>query len=270
MSTRQNPPSITATAFDCPHCGAFTSQRWLQPFIKEINVNTRTPSLPNEETKKDLQEDKKLSQETRNELLKIYDNFQSGLAFLEHDKNGTYVYDTVHNLYLSQCYNCKRITIWVHDKLIFPPLRSGVSPNSDLPEEIMNDFEEARSILNLSPRGAAALLRLAVQKLCAFLGEKGKNIDEDIASLIAKGLNPLVQQSLDIVRVIGNEAVHPGTIDIKDDRDTAIQLLQIVNIIAEQMLTHPKTIKTMYELLPEGKRKAIDNRNERALDNGKK
>lgn len=116
----------------------------------------------------------------------------------------------------------------------------GQQPSADLPDQIVQDFDEARSILNYSPRGAAALLRLSVQKLCAFLGVKGKKIDEDIASHVAKGLNPLVQKSLDVVRVIGNEAVHPGTIDLKDDRETALRLLELVNIIAEQMISHLK------------------------------
>ncbi len=101
-------------------------------------------------------------------------------------------------------------------------------PNPDLPDHIIRDYEEARGILRDSPRGAAALLRLCVQKLCMHLGEKGKNIDDDIASLVSKGLNPLVQKSLDIVRVIGNEAVHPGVIDLNDDRDTASQLLILI------------------------------------------
>ena len=104
----------------------------------------------------------------------------------------------------------------------------------------------------------------AYRSFAAFLGEKGKNIDDDIASLVAKGLNPLVQRSLDVVRVVGNEAVHPGSLDLRDDRDTALQLLSLVNLIAEQMITHPKAIQAMYEKLPEGKRAAIEQRNERA------
>ncbi|WP_424033423.1 DUF4145 domain-containing protein [Methylocella sp.] len=49
-----------------------------------------------------------------------------------------------------------------------------------------------------------------MQKLCVELGEKGKNIDDDIANLVKKGLSPELQQALDILRVIGNEAVHHG------------------------------------------------------------
>lgn len=114
------------------------------------------------------------------------------------------------------------------------------------------DYEEAGTILNLSPRGAAALLRLAIQKLCAALGEKGKNIDDDIASLVNKGV--------DAVQVIGNEAVHPGTLDLRDDRDTTRKLFDLVNIIAEQMISIPKHIEEVYAKIPEEKRKAIDKR----------
>jgi hypothetical protein len=146
------------------------------------------------------------------------------------------------------------------NKLVFPPLREGPEPNPDLPASVRKDYEEAGTILNLSPRGAAALLRLAIQKLCIELGEKGKTIDDAIASLVQKGLSPLVQKALDAVRVVGNEAVHPGTIDLKDDKETATQLFKAVNIIAEQMISNPKHIEELYRKLPEEKKKAIDKR----------
>jgi len=174
-----------------------------------------------------------------------------------------YVYYDIENLHLSKCYNYNKVAVWVHGSLLFPKEKSGINPNQDLPEEIIHDFDEARSIISESPRGAAALLRLCIQKLCIHLGEKGKSIDEDIASLVTKGLNPLVQKSLDIVRVIGNEAVHPGIIDLNDNRDIANELLSLINSIADQMLSHPKNIEALYEKLPENKRKAIEKRDKK-------
>jgi len=66
---------------------------------------------------------------------------------------------------------------------------------------------------------------------------------------------------LDIVRVIGNEAVHPGVIDLNDDRETASQLLILINSIADQMISHPKKVEELYGKLPENKREAIEKRN---------
>jgi hypothetical protein len=97
------------------------------------------------------------------------------------------------------------------------------------------------------------------------LGEGGKNLDDDIASLVRKGLPPLVRKALDAVRVIGNEAVHPGVLDLKDDIATATQLFATVNIIAEQMISNPKHVADLYDKLPDGKKKAIEQRDSKKL-----
>ena len=267
MQKKSVPPSISETAFDCPHCGAFTTQHWFRICAEGLSKEQRTPNIPDEVIKDNIL-GAQIAKEKKQSILAWIEKMNSGLVFLEQKESGNWLYNVANNLFLSQCYNCNKVAVWVHKNLVFPPQRAGTHPNADLPEEIIHDFEEARSILNLSPRGAAALLRLCIQKLCVFLGEKGKNIDDDIASLISKGLNPLVQKSLDVVRVIGNEAVHPGVIDLKDDRDTALRLFDLVNLIAEQMITHPKNIEQMYEKLPESKKKAIEARNEKATKKG--
>lgn len=194
----------------------------------------------------------------------------NGEAFFESRSGSDCVYLNLEipNMHISQCYNCDGLAIWLYDRLLYPVQRAGVEPNVDLDEDIRHDFEEARAILDLSPRGAAALLRLAVQKLCNQLGESGKNIDKDIASLVSKGLNITIQKALDIVRVIGNEAVHPGTMDLRDDRDTALKLFGLINAIVDQMITHPKQVASLYETLPADKRVGIDARNAGALAKG--
>lgn len=166
----------------------------------------------------------------------------------------------VDGVYIAWCTHCHNDTIWVADNLVYPSSRQAPPPNQDLPDEIKEDYEEAVAILSQSPRGAAALLRLCIQKLCAHLGETGKNINSDIASLVKKGLNPAIQKSLDVVRVIGNDAVHPGTIDLKDDPEIATALCNLINIIAEAMITQPKMIENLYSSLPNEKREQIENR----------
>jgi hypothetical protein len=100
------------------------------------------------------------------------------------------------------------------------------------------------------------LLRLCVQKLCEHLGEPGKNINDDVASLVKKGLPVEVQQALDIVRVTGNNAVHPGQMDLKDDPEMVGGLFALVNLVAEIMISRPKAIQEAYAKLPQS---ALDN-----------
>lgn len=161
---------------------------------------------------------------------------------------------------ISSCELCSSPTIWLGDKIIFPIHSSSEPPNVDLPDEIKQDYEEARSIANLSPRGAAALLRLSIQKLCAHLGQPGRNINSDIKALVEAGLPPKVQEALDSVRVIGNNAVHPGEIDLKDDLATVAKLFKLVNFITNKMITEPKEIDEIYGSLPEDKIDGINQR----------
>ena len=164
---------------------------------------------------------------------------------------------------LSKCNSCGEPTIW-HGELMIYPLHAAVEqPSADLPEDVRNDFEEARLITNISPRGAAALLRLALQKLCVHLGEPGKNINNDIAALVSKGLPPKVQQALDSVRVIGNESVHPGTLDLKDNKETVHKLFRLVNFVAHKMITEPREIDEIYGSLPADKLEGIAKRDAR-------
>ena len=265
MNRKSVPPSIKETAFDCPHCGAFTTQTWFSVHADNRDQDSKTPFVVTQETISTVDSYEDVDAESKELHKKFLRRLMTGDVLLERLHDSKYRWYNVNNLVLSQCYHCEKIAVWVYDRLIFPPIRHGAHPNADLPEDVLHDYEEARSILDLSPRGAAALLRLCVQKLCIHLGEKGRNIDDDIASLVKNGLNPIVQQSLDIVRVIGNEAVHPGVMDLKDDRDTATALFGLVNAIADQMITHPKTVDAMYKKLPEVKRAAIEKRDAKAI-----
>ena len=161
----------------------------------------------------------------------------------------------------AKCIHCSDISIWKGQIMVYPLTGNIEIANSDLPEDIQNDYNEAKNIVNISPRGAAALLRLAIQKLCKHLGEKGENINEDIKNLVKKGLPQTMQQALDSVRVIGNSAVHPGTIDLNDKIEIAYALFGFINIICEVLITQPKKIKEYYENnIPEGIRKNIEKR----------
>lgn len=164
------------------------------------------------------------------------------------------------NFSSARCNHCGQISIWFGDKMVYP-LTGNVEPaNPDLPSDVLVDYNEAKDIVNISPRGAAALLRLALQKLCGHLGEKGKNINDDIANLVKRGLPVQLQQALDSVRVIGNHAVHPGQIDLNDNPDTAFALFSFVNIICDYFITQPKKIAEVFGNLPDKDKQNIAKR----------
>lgn len=167
---------------------------------------------------------------------------------------------TVNGLSLAYCAKCRQYSIWREEQMVYPIVSSALLPHSDLPDEIRNDYEEARAIVSQSPRGAAALLRLAIQKLCSCLGEEGKNINKDIGNLVEKGLPRTIQMALDVVRVIGNNAVHPGQIDLEDDTEIVGKLFKLVNMIVEETITRSRELDELYDSLPEGSREAIARR----------
>ena len=263
MAAANNPPDISATAFACPHCGAYTTQHWFRLAADRLHTDSKLPVLVDEEFVKRLASKNKSEDESVPEELKSWFKTLSTQVVALY-RESQYFSFVVGNLHLAQCFNCNNISIWVYKSLIFPSAKSGDQANADIPSHIRLDYDEARSICTISPRGAAALLRLCIQKLCVYLGEPGKNLNSDIASLVSKGLNPTVQKALDIVRVVGNEAVHPGVMDLKDDYATVSRLFGLVNVITEQMITLPAHVKSLYETLPEDKRKAIEERDNKS------
>lgn len=253
-------PSINKTAFDCPHCGAFAEQSWHEVSVARVRSKDKLPVFISRELVEKAYRAEKISKSVYDNYIAVLTKQDVGEVSIDYNEQVDGTVHRLRSLSLSKCYNCNDFSIWKGSSLLSPVAKSGVKPNSDLPEDIIRDFNEARSIVELSPRGAAALLRLCIQKLCVHLGETSGKIDKDIASLVGKGLNPVIQKSLDAVRVIGNESVHPGEMNIKDDKDTALQLFMLVNLVAEQMISLPKAVDAIYNMIPESKRDAIDRR----------
>ena len=169
-------------------------------------------------------------------------------------------WSAIRGLMLSMCDHCENFSIWLDGNLLFPATRTAPLPHPAMPVGIKTDYEEARAVYQDSARSSAALLRLAIQKLCMELGQPGKNLNADIGELVGQGLPVLVQRSLDIVRVVGNNQVHPGMLDVRDNPDIALMLFELVNIIVEDRIARPKQVDELYNKLPEGARKQIEER----------
>lgn len=251
-------PSVRRNSFSCPHCGSLATQYWYNLFAERVPVKDKVPHLVHKEEVERIKSRTDIPQEGKEIILGHLVPLLAGKPLIRNsDTRSDHL--PLENVWASQCYACEEVAIWLYDKLIYPATLTAAMPNKDLSDEIKKDFNEARNIVALSPRGAAALLRLCVQKLCIHLGEQGK-IDQMIGALVKKGLNPTVQKALDTVRVIGNEAVHPGEMELSDDTGTAEALFSLVNLIADQMISGPKAVNAMFSSLPEEKRKGIENR----------
>lgn len=232
-------PSIHKRTFNCPHCNVLTQQNWFAVYAQsmpknKVPIDPRLSGYPGKD------------QTIPRPFFRTVEEVPVKCG--------------VDNIWFSQCYHCNNISLWIYNRLFYPQHGKAPPVNSDTPEDIRQDYEEASSILDLSPRGAAALIRLCIQKLCKELGQSGKNINDDIGALVKGGLDPRVQQALDFVRLIGNEAVHPGQIDLRDDRATAETLFKLFNLIVEKTISEPKHIAEVYGSLPPDKLSAIEKR----------
>ncbi|WP_210501769.1 DUF4145 domain-containing protein [Pantoea ananatis] len=167
---------------------------------------------------------------------------------------------TLKDFVCSTCTYCSQATLWYNQKIVFPLTLTAPIANEDMPDDCLGVYNEARSIASLSPKGAAALLRLCIQMLMPHLGQKGKNINEDIGVLVKSGLPVQVQQALDVCRVIGNNAVHPGEIMFDEENKVVNTLFGLVNFIVENQITQPKQLAAMYESLPDGAKEGISKR----------
>ena len=225
------PPSVHETAFNCPYCDVLTTQTWFLLYADSLPAGRTAGREPWTDGS-------------------VY--FQKG----DGRREGRRLY----SLFASQCFDCIGISVWIDSKIVHPQRGEAPPANPDLPEDIRRDYDEASSILDLSPRGAAALLRLALQKLCKELGQSGENINDDIKALVKGGLDPVIQQAFDSIRVVGNKAVHPGEIDLREEPGTAEKLFGILNLIAEAMISVPKHVKEFYEDLPKKELEKIEKR----------
>lgn len=258
MSIKFVSPSARETAFNCPHCGALAKQFWYNLHAKSCDTEHPLPLLIGKDDERNFKDTEDV--DARNHLLDVFRKLKTALPFFELGGDSIYNPSHLYNVHASKCFNCEDISLWIYDKLTYPQRGEAPPVNSDLPEDIRQDYNEASSILDLSPRGAAALVRLCIQKLCLHLGQPGKNLNDDIGALVADGLDKRVQKALDVVRVVGNHAVHPGQVDLRDDRATAESLFRLLNVIAEKMISEPKHVDEIYNTLPTKAKEAIEAR----------
>ena len=144
--------------------------------------------------------------------------------------------------------------------MIYPISSIAQLPNPDMPKDIQKDYLEARDIVSKSPRSACMLLRLCVEKICDDKSAKGESLNDKIGDLVNKGLDSKTIEELDVVRIMGGQVIHPLTINLDDDIDSAQILFNIINHIVQKLYTDEKEFEKINKLIPKSKKDAIKKR----------
>jgi hypothetical protein len=252
MAGKEIAPQLGGESFYCPHCGALAHQFWFHVVPNGFGKGSKPDALSLADIRQFAalnRNDDEDAQKKANELLGRFKKHEITYETKKYSSNSNW---EMMNLFMSRCYACEGFAVWIKDQLIWPAHSLRIEPHPDIPANVKDDFIESSEIVTKSPRGSAALSRLIVQKLMADLGESGKDLNADIAALVKKGLEPEIQMALDIVRVTGNNAVHPGQIDLTDDPGIAIALLQLINLVVERRISTQKRIEEMFSNLPPG------------------
>lgn len=168
-----------------------------------------------------------------------------------------------------RCYACNGLTLWHLDgnaveRALWPPAMMGPAPNPDMPPDVRAIYDEARSVASFSPRSAAALLRTGTEVLLRQItGDANSTLNDLIGGLVRQGrLDAQTQKAADLLRLSGNDAVHPSEIQMSgDEQSTGASLFVLINLLIERLMTFPRQLESMFDALPERKRDQIAKRN---------
>jgi len=138
------------------------------------------------------------------------------------------------------------------------------NPNEELNKDIKKIYNEAAAIFKLSSRASSALLRLCLEELLNQIKIHGNTLNDRIGNLIDKGVDKYIRKACDLVRVHGNEAIHPREINMKDDDKIARRLFWLINKIANVEITEKKIIHILFdETISENSKKSILKRDQK-------
>lgn len=117
---------------------------------------------------------------------------------------------------------------------LLPQSSSKTYSTSIIPEVILNDYEEACLIKDLSPKASATLARRCLQGMIRdFWKVKGKNLFEEIKAIEEK-IEPEVWEAIDSIRSLGNIGAHMEKdiniiVDVEpDEAQLLINLLEML------------------------------------------
>ncbi len=150
----------------------------------------------------------------------------------------------IFNIEMMHCPTCDNVSFVAKGEQALSELKISIYPNSSakqfpkyIPLALRKDYEEAYSILELSPKASATLSRRCLQGMIRdFWNISGKNLYEEISKLQDKV--PASQwNAIDAVRSIGNIGAHmEKSVDVIIDIDPneAEQLIKLLELLFEK------------------------------------
>jgi hypothetical protein len=209
-------PRLGAESFSCPYCNAVAHQDWYSLFLRPENaaeVRVLTPEAVKALRQGDAQRD------NIKEIDQFVERLKKNELTYEYQKHPHPLKAKMANLHISNCHSCNGFSLWVGGLLSFP------TRIDKTPELVEEDLEEAAAILNKFPRGAAALMRVCIQKLVPLLEDNGNELNERVSSLVRKGLETEIQQAMDVLQVLPSDPVQLSQLESQADRETALRFL---------------------------------------------
>ena len=209
-------------SYTCPHCGAKTAFS-IFPVVDAINADISIDTLIDTITG---------SKEVKFRVVGYPSIPGGGSCFKYHPHR-----------FVTCCLSCGKFSYWDNGKIAFP-IRTGILPSPDMPDNAAEVFREAQAIISLSPRAACALLRVCLEMIADWYGENQNVEGFDKSEMLYKkihkiGISPAFQQIAKACRIAGNEHAHSGEIDLsgEDSYEIAEAMSRMINSLVNTWIT---------------------------------
>ena len=127
---------------------------------------------------------------------------------------------------------------FLSEDLVYPFCIQRIRMPDAVPEHISEDYQEACSILDRSPKASAAMARRVLQSVLREQGYKSGKLNDQIKTVLGERntgntLPEVLKGRIDVVRNVGNMSAHPFTardgseiIDVsKSDADLCLDIV---------------------------------------------
>lgn len=148
--------------------------------------------------------------------------------------------------------------------MVYPvQVRLGSAAHDDMPPQVRELYEEAAAVAVVSPRAGAAFARVTVERLIKHLDPdalRSAMLEQRIARIKRQGISTSLGRMLDVVRVVGNGAVHvkdePNdlvvlVLDDEQGPEFVNLLLQVTNDLVDELITKSRIVEELWEKIPE-------------------